>query len=463
MIIIGSLRRYQWVSAVLSVLLIAFICSGCLENSGLRIVSPKKAALIVEEGETQSFIVSTVPEASDDLVWYLNGDVVQNGGEQYAYLSSTDNFIQQHRLLVALEQGSNPANVEWRIADNIDAMPSAEQNPHIPTAPGPWFEGWYTRLSDHTTGRSMAVIVASHLPKGEFYQIGKDYPGYINVLINEGDGAPTKSFTVFPEKSRTLINNQYVSSNPDPLSAPNFRWEAPGVGYITESHIELTLPGEVSIKIDTNTRIPFNKNDTNAVPEGPIANIDLPLRWYIHSLGSSASYEYQLLAEGISLENGTGFAHQEKNWGTQFPIGWIWGQGINNDNSSQFVASRALVDFKLFVLDAWIIAFRNESIAWDFRFDMQGIKLVDNIDACNAEATMEVIHYGKRLVLEFSAPPDSFGDVSIPTENGFQPASGGESFVADVNIKAYENGVLIAEEFYTNAALELGASFYCNY
>jgi hypothetical protein len=52
-------------------------------------------------------------------------------------------------------------------------------NPHVPKGPGPWFEGWYTRVSDATSGRSVAVICASHLPKGQTYLPNALLPGYL--------------------------------------------------------------------------------------------------------------------------------------------------------------------------------------------------------------------------------------------------------------------------------------------
>ena len=63
----------------------------------------------------------------------------------------------------------------------------------------------------------MAVIVASHLPKGVNYTPGMELPGYVNVLIGEGDGEPTRSYTAFPDQSMALVNGQ-------PVSQPFLEW-----------------------------------------------------------------------------------------------------------------------------------------------------------------------------------------------------------------------------------------------
>jgi tocopherol cyclase len=424
--------------------------AGCVDVIARR--TPATPAVEVKEGQSQSFALKVSPLYQGIIEWWLDGERVQTGGDSYSYQAATDNVAQQHELTARAAGDSKNAQVQWHIADN---------NPHVPKTKGPWFEGWYTRVQDPASGRSIAVIVASYLPSGENYQIGKDYTGYINVLVSEGNGAPTLSYTVFPQRTRSLAGGVAVAANPLPFSPAQFRWEADGFGYITESDIHLSIPDVVDIDIDTHNRLPFDRSDTNRRPEGVLAQLPLPLNWFIHSVGSDAHYRFRLAQAPQPIE-GNGYAHLEKNWGAQFPLGWIWGQGINQDDSAQFVVSRAEVDFTAFVLDAWVFAFRKDGRQWDYRFDMKNAVLHSSIEPCAATAHLQAVVGTQTLDIEFDAPPDTFGAVSVPSPNGFQENGGVESFSAKVNVTISENGIVVAQQLFENAAFELGASYQCS-
>jgi len=454
------LRRYARNSYLHSMVLIlsAYLLSGCVDAIARR--TPATPAVEVDEGQSQSFTLNVSPLYQGAIEWRLDGELVQQGGDSYSYQAAADGVAQQHVLTALAAGDSKNAQVEWRVADSVDVMPAEHNNPHIPATKGPWFEGWYTRVQDPATGRSIAVIVASYLPKGEYYQIGKDYTGYINVLVSEGNGAPTLSYTVFPQNTRSLVDGAPVAVNPLPLSPAQFRWEADGFGYITQNDIHIAIPGVVDVDIDTSNRLPFDRLDTNLRPEGDLAQLPLPLNWFIHSVGSDAHYRYRLAQDAQQVE-GDGFAHLEKNWGAQFPLGWIWGQGINHDNSAQFVVSRAQVDFVVFVLDAWVLAFRKDGHQWDYRFNMKDTVLQATIDACASTAYLQVVSGAQKLEFEFQTPLETFGAVSVPSPTGFRENGGAESFSATVKVTASENGNVVAQEVFENAALELGASYQC--
>jgi tocopherol cyclase len=455
-----ALLRYRIRKLIFTALwlLCPLLVTGCVDAIARR--TPATPAVEVNEGRSQSFALNVSPLYRGTIEWWLDGERVQAGGDSYSYQADTDDVAQQHVLTAFATGDGKKAEVQWRIADDVDLMPAEHNNPHVPATKGPWFEGWYTRVQDPATGRSIAVIVASYLPSGENYQIGKDYTGYINVLVSEGNGAPTLSYTVFPQHTRSLVGGVAVTANPLPLSPAQFRWEADGFGYITQSDIHLSIPDVVDIDIDTHNRLPFDRSDTNRRPEGVLAQLPLPLNWFIHSVGSDAHYRIRLAQSPAQVE-GNGYAHLEKNWGAQFPLGWIWGQGINRDNSAQFVVSRAEVDFVAFVLDAWVFAFRKDGRQWDYRFDMKDAVLHSSIEPCAATAHLQVVMATQTLDVEFDAPPDTFGAVSVPSPNGFLENGGVESFSANVKVTVSENGNVVAQESFENAAFELGASYQC--
>ncbi len=430
------------------------IASGCI-IAGTPVADP----VFVYPGETKSFRVATFP-ATSELVWVLDGTEVQSGGDTYVYTAPQDP-LKRHTLMVREPSALVMAAHAWEISNDADTAPSSANNPHVPSAPGPWFEGWYTRVSDVGGSRSLAVIGASCLPQDQSYTPGEYLPGYINVLISEGDGAPTRSFTVYPERTLSTVDGEPVTDNPGLGSPARFEWTAEGYGTITQDRVDIAIPGVLEIHIRTENRLPFNTSLPDIGPYGELDLLPLPLSWWIHSLGSDAAYRYTIADEGGTGVSGTGYAHLEKNWGAGFPIGWVWAQGIAADNQARFVVSTAEVDFSLFVLNAWIAAYRSPTISWDFRFSMPGVGFYTERDACAGTFVFEITDATRVLSFAAVAPPDTFGEVSTPSEDGFAPQSGGESFSATMAVEAYVNGTLADQRTFYNAALEFGTGYMC--
>ncbi len=445
--------RMSFVSAIV----LAVFFGGC----GVSVTPPEGAAFI-NPGSTKTFTVDSVP-AADEISWILYDVEVETGGHSFQYTAAVDVFT-SHTLTVNIEAVYGSRTFSWNITNNSDEAPGSPNNPHITTGPGPWFEGWYTRVSDVGGSRSIAIIVASALPQGQYYTPGQYYPGKINVLISEGDGAPTYSYTVYPELTMALVDGEPVSTNPVPYSIADFEWVAEGFGTVTEDSVVLSIPGVVDVDVQTDNRLPFNILDTEIGPYGDLDAFPLPLRWWIHSLGSDATYLYTVHGgANAGTYSGTGYTHLEKNWGASFPVGWIWTQGIAIDNEAQFVMSTAEVDFGLFILDTYIGAFRSPNVNWDFIFSMPQLTFIREHDGCAGTFRFEIMDsiLNRHLIFDASTPPDSFGYVSTPSPTGFEPETGAESFSATVDVSAYEGGTLLDHQIFYNAALEFGTGWAC--
>ncbi|HOX22345.1 MAG TPA: tocopherol cyclase family protein, partial [Elusimicrobiales bacterium] len=209
-------------------------------------------------------------------------------------------------------------------------------NPHKPASRGPWFEGWYTRITDSAGKRSMSVITATFLRAGATYSPGSTIPGYIAILISEGDGAPTQVYEAFPEKTMSYVNNATTSINNALNSTADFCWFAEGYGMITNKLINIEIPGKTTFRAEFSGGKAWGKNVLSG-PEGVGGLMTkLPLHWHVHSLASETIYEITLNGQKFS---GTGTAHQEKNWGKVFPSAWIWLQGISSDGEAQLAAT----------------------------------------------------------------------------------------------------------------------------
>ncbi len=438
-------------------ILLTVIFSGC----GVSL-SPHQGDVFVYPGATQTFTVTASPAASD-IVWLLDDEEVQAGGTSFDYTAPDDAIISQS-LTLNLTAAVGLETYTWNITNDLAEAPGSPNNPHIPAGPGPWFEGWYTRVSDDGGSRSIAIIGASSLPQGEYFTPGQYLPGYINVLVSEGDGAPTYSYTVYPEQTMTLVDGVPVSQNPVPYSVADFEWVAEGFGTITEDSVNISIPGVIDVNIQTTNRLPFNIYSPETGPYGALDAFPLPLRWWIHSFGSDAQYQYTIHdGGGAGSFSGTGYTHLEKNWGAGFPIGWIWTQGIATGNQSQFVMSTAEVDMGFFILNAWIASYRSPAVSWDYIFSMPAATFYTERDACAGTFLFEITdsNLDRQLIFDASAPPNTFGAVSTPSEDGFEPETGVESFCATVNVSAYEGGTLLDTRQFHNAALEFGTGYTC--
>jgi hypothetical protein len=350
--------------------------------------------------------------------------------------------------------------------------PSSYNDPQIPSGKGPWFDGWYNRVTDEDGKRSVAVIAAFFKPQGEAYDASKGMPGYLAVLVSEGNGAPTKSYEVFPKNILVRSHGEPAQGKPDFFSPSNFEWSAPGYGSVTHNQVDIKIPGQVEVRMDMSSRLPFGYMTPAAGPEGFLAMLPLPLHWHVESLSSKTTYQWTTYGSGGTTESrvyGVGQAHQEKNWGEAFPSAWLWGQGIQKGNRSQFVFGGGRVSVGPVSIEPYLAAFRSPKANVTMSPD-RPLYIDKEFDACAGQLKMTIKGPTRTLRIEASAPPASFGPVSIPTKNGFLANAGEESFSAHYRVQSFVHDPVLGlfgkdrledEQEFDNAALEFGADYHC--
>ena len=335
---------------------------------------------------------------------------------------------------------------------------------------GPWFEGWYTRITDVDGKRSVAVIGASYLPEGMSYYPGMKMPGYLAVLISEGDGDITRVYEVFPQSTTFVQWEEPLFGNSYCMIPGDFEWSAENYGHITQDMIDINIPGVLDISAASfHNLIPWNSIIHGLGPEGLVQCLCLtPVHWYVFSIGSDTSY-YRLSIHGdidYEISSGMGYVHQEKNWGKAFPPSWIWAEGINHNNTSQFALSGGKLEPGYYLSEAWLVGFRSPYVHWDFRPSIFGTVFESVINACSGYFKLTARNHRRRIVIEATAPVETFSPVSIPTVSGFEPDGAVESFSATVEISAYwlslpGGEILMDRRFFYNAGLEFGSGFMC--
>lgn len=349
------------------------------------------------------------------------------------------------------------------LGDQGDAPESRDFFSNAADAEGPWFQGWYTRITD-ANGASIAVIGATQYLPGTPMPDGFYLPGYLAVIIS--DHGLTKVYETFPAETTFWSNRASVLEDPESPYWEEFFWDSGGNGVITNEYIDVSIPGGIDVEASLGPRLPYNSTIPWLGPEGLVEFLPfVPLHWFVNSLGSDATYTYTLLDEGGDTVSGSGFAHQESNWGVIFPPAWVWAEGINSDNSRQFSLSGGELMLGDTSLTTWLVAYHSPRIKWQFRPTLPGTEYITSIDSCAGSFSMIAKDSFRTLVITAHAPQESFFDVSVPTEDGFVPGAE-ESFSAKVNVRGYVKlpwlgDILIDRYQFSGAALEFGAGYMC--
>ncbi len=314
---------------------------------------------------------------------------------------------------------------------------------HAFQSEGPWFEGWYTRVTDEQNHVSFAVVTTSAIHDGESLRPVDIPGGYVAIVIR--DHAVTFSSEAFP--ARTMMKNV----------GDDFVWKS-AQGSVTAHETSISLPdSEVQLKIES--QIPWGGDG----PEGWLSNLPLPLHWYVHNIGGRAAYHLRYkLADGSWRElNGKGLVHQEKNWGGVFPASWVWLEASSRDASISLAGGDLEINGVL--THTYLLGYRTKKLSIDFNLG-QGLltSFNDSINSCARSFDLTAYNAKYKLVLRASA--SDFVALSIPTNAGYERNRAIESFKSKIQVQLYEaNGFVLSPSYelidsrvIEDAALEFG-------
>ena len=347
-----------------------------------------------------------------------------------------------------------------RAGESADPIATADRE--LIAGEGPWFQGWYTRITMEGGNGSIAVVGGTQYLPGMTMPTKAFLPGYLAVIIS--DNGQTRIYEAFPEQTTFWSNRDQVLDDPQSPYWEEFLWEAKENGTISNERIDISIPGSVEVEATLGARLPWNHSVTWLGPEGLVEFLTfVPLHWFVTSLGSESTFTF--VEKNGTPVSGRGFAHQESNWGTLFPLAWVWAEGISPDNTRQFALSGGQLMLGDTLLTTWLVGYHSPIIQWQFRPTIPQTEYITSIDACAGSFSIVAKDSLRKLVITAEAPAYSFVDVSVSTEKGFQPVAG-VSFSADVTVKGYLKFpwfgyVLVDRSFFSNAALEFGAGYKC--
>ncbi|CAJ1407717.1 unnamed protein product [Effrenium voratum] len=325
--------------------------------------------------------------------------------------------------------------------------------PHLPAA-SPWFEGWYTRVSETTSGHSIGFILG-HYPDQNLVN-----RTYVALIVDDGKAEPLV-VEARPPSFKVSKNGAPIRGDPDQDSQPDF--EVLGDGFAMtqrgdQQRVTLDFPNGVHFEANLSGRVPWGPRGES--PEGWAGHLPIPLHWFVYSLASRATF--RLAMPGLNI-SGQGKGHQEKNWGQSFPSTWIWAEGLQGENKIA-VAGGSVPLGPVTVPNAYLIGLWTKKLTWTFHPQDPSVFWA-SVDACKGLVVLTARSANRKLRITLEAPPIGSGmfPVGGPTRTGFQIDSV-ENYRGKITVEAY-SGLLhdrLEERLeIANAAIEFGGDARC--
>lgn len=326
--------------------------------------------------------------------------------------------------------------------------------PHPVELRGPWFEGWYYRLTDPEKNLSVAVIGTSA------YQNGRVVPGYAAIILHLPGETKTRSYENLPPHTSNWVGVKNGKNE--------FVWDSHGNGQLTSKEVQFKID-HVQVSMSVETRTAWG-DFLNSGPAGLAHHFSfLPLQWYVDNTAGKAKYKvtYQEGSELKEIE-GRGFIHQEKNWGQVFPKAWMWVQSISPQGDASIALAGGDVDLYGLTINTFLVGYRSRDLNLNFNLANDiSTQFKKKVHPCDGSFELIAEDMSYRLHLKAKADPAGFTYVSIPTESGYMKDGGIESFQAVVDVEIFKksrfSGVtpdnLIAKKSFPLSALEFGGTY----
>jgi hypothetical protein len=315
---------------------------------------------------------------------------------------------------------------------------------------GPWFEGWYMRLTDVQNKRSFAIITTS----------------YTNDTQNVIDKNNLKGYTAFLIDDELNLKSPYVIENFPEQTQLNEFWVQPSQSMMV---IDSKLDRDsLNLGFDNGTFINMQFSDhkswsANAKWWGPSGFTTLiprfPLQWFVVSLGTKTKYRINIPEKNLVLE-GEGYTHIEKNWGKMFPKAWIWLQGTSESNEEHIAAAGGPLQLGPLWMNTYLVGYKSKKLDVEFHVG-QGLdtEYSSQILGCRGELSLHSRNSEYSMLIQAKAPRDSFVFLSTPDKNQYKKNNAIESFQTEIVVSIRKKGQLIERTVFKNAALEFGGAF----
>ena len=342
--------------------------------------------------------------------------------------------------------------------------PTSPMDPHF-KASGPWFEGWYTHVVDQAGKRDFAVVMGSFVRAEESFATSAR-AGYVALVVHDQKSGTTTTHEAFPERTTLTAGGAPVVADPDDKTPADFRWQAAGLGAMTQSQIDVEFPDGTAFHSRLGTPEPINPAKPWVSPEGPGAKMPfIWSHWYIFSIASRATYEYRGGGGGGPV-SGDAVAHLEKNYGYGFPTAWLWTHALADGGKTRLSLAGGPAPMSVVQPEVWTVAFRAGDVDWLFFPGIKDLTVKREMDACAGTMHMTLWNPQRRLEVLGSAPPGSFVGIATPSPTGWVKAGAHESYNAKFQVSAFDLDMfgrpsLKQKVTFDQGVLEFGGAFRC--
>ncbi|XP_071094196.1 uncharacterized protein [Haliotis cracherodii] len=336
-------------------------------------------------------------------------------------------------------------------------------SPHLFPQAGPYFEGWYMRLLDVQSGRSIGLLFGHVLPETTNLTVPVVA---VSILYSEGcTTCKLMSYNGFFNRSQMniTVHGFPVSKNPDDISPAVFEWTTgQNITFNVQenrTHFSFQTEGAIFRGI-VSSPIPWGPNGKG--PEGWLEHMPLPLHWFVYSLRSRVEwYEFSVPHIGLRVTGRSAVAHMEKNWGKAFPPAWIWTQGVNPASNVSLSLSGGIVR-DVITVTAYLIGYRNPAKQLMLDYTPVDSRVESRHDGCAGHINLTAIGLVHTLHIYISSNTKAFSDCLYgPETTGFRRACV-ESYSATADILVFKKGMLMDKQHISHYAMEFGGKYVCN-
>ena len=340
--------------------------------------------------------------------------------------------------------------------------PKSPMDPHYKSE-GPWFEGWYTRIVDDKAQVDVAAIVGSFVRRGvKFEESAKE--GYAALVISDRAKGTSVTYESFPAKTMLEAGGEPVRGNPDEKAPADFAWRADGIGYMTESALDLKLSSTVHIKAEFGKPEPLFPGRPWIGPEGAAANLPfIWSHWFVYSTGSETKYQ---LTTDSGSRSGSGVSHMEKNYGSAFPVGWVWLHAMTEGGDNRLSVAGGPAPVPVIQPEVWSVSFKTKILDWVFLPGVKDITVKRESDPCNGKFTFTIDNPGRRLTVNAKAKPEGFVGIATASATGWVKAFAHENYQASIDVNAFETNLIGGQKLVQHVrddrgVLEFGGDHRC--
>ncbi|XP_054766754.2 uncharacterized protein LOC129273769 isoform X1 [Lytechinus pictus] len=348
---------------------------------------------------------------------------------------------------------------------------ASHYDPHLYPSTGPFFEGWYTRLTDTDNNRSFGVLFGRVLPRiNQSTSAGDSAPlTYIGLLRSNGE-SPMVVVEAYPDEDDievTIHGGKPVTGKNPSLQTPSyFEYVARPFGFFNvtpdSTVFNFTIEG---VTFAGSFSGPLLWDSTGQGPEGWLSNLPLlPIHWFVYSLGTLGRYTW---THSGSVIYGMAHAHQEKNWGQGFPAGWMWTQAYNRTANATFAGTFGILSYfdTSPTIPAHLFGYRNFERHLHFDFRPDNSFTTQELWPCDGTAAVKIFSPLYILELTMSTPLNTFQKcLRGPVETGFR-YNLVETYVATIRIVIKKLGIwgysVIEDQIFHGAAYEFGRDYLC--